>query len=358
MSGRVGFCLGRRRPLAIAALLLCSPGAYAACSQPSVPPWIAQGSTATQRDMLNTQAKLKAYAESMSVYWRCLFSEYQQGVIGRDKEEQVARRKDVVRTYNEGVNELQGWSDCYNAELGNFKRTGGGQKAVAADCTPFLERAKNAPSASQPSTPAQNDVVESPPNPLPTGAWRYGLSRGEQTVPCVFRSAEKCNEVKLRIDNASKETLECSATLQFQGTNNEGQSSVEKPAVSRPGTNRTVLSSLIPLDTTVSSQDVQCKVRHRTPAAPIPGGCTFRLVRSVNLSDYYPPASRRLADEGPVVVQFTLPKAEGAPAAIQVVESSLFDRLDAAALRAVGDMGMTTDCPGTTFRMLVDFKLD
>jgi len=85
---------------------------------------------------------------------------------------------------------------------------------------------------------------------------------------------------------------------------------------------------------------------------------THDHVRSVNLSDYYPPASRRLADEGPVVVEFTLPKAEGSPAEIHAVESSLFDRLDAAAVTAVGDMGMTTNCPGTAFRMLVDFKLD
>ena len=119
-----------------------------------------------------------------------------------------------------------------------------------------------------------------------------------------------------------------------------------------------MLSSWLPPDTAVASQDVQCKVREKSPPANIPDGCAFQLVRTVNLADYYPPASRRLADEGPVVVQFTLPQKEGSPVSPQALESSLFDRLDAAAVRAVGDMVMSTNCPGTTFRMLVDFKLD
>lgn len=357
MIGSVRFDLGRLGPFTIVMLLLGSPGAYAACAQTATPPVIPQGSTATQIEMASTQTKLKAYGESLRLYWRCLFSEYQQDIIGRDKDDQDARRKEVVRIYNAGVNELNGWGDCYNAELGNFKRTGGGKKSEAADCATYLEHAKTAPNV-PPSAQAQNALMESPPSELPTGTWKYRLTRGEETMPCVFERAASCNQVKLWVENASKESLECTASLQFEGQNNEGQSSIQKPAVSRPHTHRAVLTSLVPVETAVNGQDVQCKVRQRPPAPIIPEGCKFQLVRSVNLTDYYPPASRRLNEEGPVVVQFTLPKAEAPPADIQVNESSLFERLDAAAIKAVGDMRMTTKCPGTTYRILVDFKLD
>jgi TonB family protein len=357
MTGSVRFDLGRLGPFTVMMLLLGSPGAYAACAQTSAPPVIPQGSTATQIEMASTQTKLKAYAESLRLYWRCLFSEYQQGIIGRDKVDTEARRKEVVRIYNEGVNELHGWGDCYNAELGNFKRTGGGKEAKPADCATYLEHAKTAPQEPPPA-PAQKAVMESPPNALPTGTWKFGLSRGEQTMPCVLKAAANCNQVKLWVANGSQEPLECTASLQLEGQNNEGESSIQRPAVSRPHTNRAVLTSLVPVETAVYGQDVQCKVRQRPPALIIPEGCKFQLVRSVNLMDYYPPASRRLNEEGPVVVQFTLPKPEGPPVGIQVNESSLFERLDAAAIKAVGDMEMTTKCPGTTYRIVVDFKLD
>jgi TonB family protein len=90
----------------------------------------------------------------------------------------------------------------------------------------------------------------------------------------------------------------------------------------------------------------------------MPTECRFQIARPVNVSDYYPPASRRLGEEGPVALQFVLTKKEGKPTRIQVIGSSLFDRLDAAAVKAAGDMVFTTACPGRDFRMQLTFDLD
>ena len=47
----------------------------------------------------------------------------------------------------------------------------------------------------------------------------------------------------------------------------------------------------------------------------------------------------------------------GSPSHIQVVGSSLSTRVDAAAVKALGDMVLRTSCPGKDFRIYVTFQL-
>jgi TonB family protein len=72
----------------------------------------------------------------------------------------------------------------------------------------------------------------------------------------------------------------------------------------------------------------------------------------------YPPGAKEREEEGPVVLYFTLPASSGRPGDIEVAGSSLFPELDAAAVRALAAVDMTTECPGARFRVLLRYKLE
>jgi TonB family protein len=76
------------------------------------------------------------------------------------------------------------------------------------------------------------------------------------------------------------------------------------------------------------------------------------------MEPFYPPASRRLGEQGPVDVAFTLEKEEAGAADVEVVASSLSDRLDAAAVLYTKSMKFRTACPGTRYEMRVRFQFN
>jgi TonB family protein len=161
----------------------------------------------------------------------------------------------------------------------------------------------------------------------------------------------------VEVENASGWTLECDTTLDLDGVDADGQSQLRRRGVVLPHQKRAMLQALLPPATTVKSVNAQCAARALLPPVETPAECRVQIVRTVNLRDYYPAASQRLIEEGPVALQYTLASAEASPTDIRVVGSSLSERLDAAAVRALGDMGMTTSCPGRQFRLQVVFKL-
>ena len=48
---------------------------------------------------------------------------------------------------------------------------------------------------------------------------------------------------------------------------------------------------------------------------------------------------------------------EGKATEIQVAESSLYNDLDAAAVKAIGDMAFAADCSGHRHRLVINFAL-
>jgi TonB family protein len=82
------------------------------------------------------------------------------------------------------------------------------------------------------------------------------------------------------------------------------------------------------------------------------------VVQPVSISDYYPPASQEAGEEGPVVVEFTVTPKPGRPTDVRAVAGSMYQRLDEAAVKAVGDMVMSSTCGKARYRLKLNFQLD
>lgn len=366
-------------------LMIIASSAHAGtCRAPSPPPEVPAGATATHDEMVREQRALKAFNAVLDDYRTCLLGEGSQAVIGKTHDEARSLQEALYEPHRKLWTRLSWMTACFNNELKVFRATGGGSKATPADCSPYLAQAVAAaaapdppippPAVPPPPTPPAADAAAAgqivvvsgsptvPPGdgfqPIPHGSWAYRVVRSEQLEPCRFRGAPECTRIRIEVENRSTRAIECHAKAVLDGGNHEGTSSIESPGVVGAGKARSILSTLMMPATTVSLSTATCQEREPFPHLDTPSECKFQVIRPITVSDYYPATSRRIDEEGLVAVQFTLAAKEGKAFNIRVIGSSLFDRLDAAAIKAVGDIVFSTACPGKDFRMQLDFNLE
>ncbi|WP_116812862.1 TonB family protein [Steroidobacter cummioxidans] len=202
---------------------------------------------------------------------------------------------------------------------------------------------------------AEIQIVSSQP---PSPPWTFQLQRADAPVPC--RAGEhppKCVTNSLVIENQSGRILECQAEIRYDGLNSEGFPNMVKPAVLMPRESRVVLSERALPEVAVASHNVTCNAR-ALDTSRLTRSCKSNLDTSkVDLAATYPPTSRRAAEEGPVILEFSLTREAGPPKDVVVAGSSLFPRLDQAAVEAISRATGSTDCEVGRFMFKLDFKL-
>lgn len=205
---------------------------------------------------------------------------------------------------------------------------------------------------------ADQEVAVSADSPTAHGAWRYRRLRNDTPVLCRADEETKCITHLLRVENESGDTLECTSRLTYDGINNENRFSMTARTVIRAKESRNVMSDRAKADVPVVDATVACTARAPRPRLNIPKECAFQVLEALPLEDFYPPAARRVAEEGPVELSFTLTKAQGRASDVKVEGSSLSQRLDEAAVKYVTSMKFGTACPSTRYELRVLFKLD
>jgi TonB family protein len=300
---------------------------------------------------------LRAYDTKLDEYRECMDGEVSQKSVGRTAEEAQKLRADANTNYAGLRQSLRPLLACFITQWNLFEKTGGGQKAVPLDCKagPYASVDLTARPRAADSSPGETPFSE--PRALASGSWRYRVARLSQLQSCRKGGKPECFRSGVEIDNASGTTLECEAVLELDGGDADGFPDRHQSGVVLPHRRGTVLMVMLPSQTTVKSVTAQCTARAPLPLLETPAQCQAQIVKTVNLDEYYPSTSRRLLEEGPVILQFTLTGSEGPPTDIRVVGSSLSGRLDQGAVKALGDMGMKTNCPGSQYRMQLVFKL-
>jgi TonB family protein len=189
------------------------------------------------------------------------------------------------------------------------------------------------------------------------GTWDYVLRGGGQTQECPFDRRRPCVINALTVRNSSSRLIECDAKMTYPVKNGASGVTIQRHGVVMSRSERAIVRDLSFPAEPAGAFEVTCTERPPVPAPTTPRECSYQIVKSVLLSDYYPPTSRRADEEGPVQLEFTVPGENAQPTDVTVLAGSSFTRLDEAAVRAVQDMGMTTNCPGKRFRFVLGFEL-
>jgi TonB family protein len=344
----------------VAALPLSS--AYAACTRPNFKVTIPDGASATEAEMKTAAQTLVNLDREMSEYLRCIKGETSQATVGKDEATRQKLMQEYVDSHNSTTDELAGLAACYNAQVGVFQSTKGGAGGKAADCSSHMAAAKSRSDTPAPGgTPRPSNIVKEADGysfELEGGAWSYTLIRDETPRYCGERSDKHCVRRTVFVTNGSDQELECKAYIKYEGTDAKGNPQPEAQAVVLKKQIRAVIASMAEEGVSAATFEASCKPRPALPPLKTEANCKYEVVKPVNISDFYPAEARQLDEQGPVVVEFTVPGKAGSPTDIKVVASSLSSRLDQGAVQAVGAMIMSSQCKNQRYRLRLNFQLE
>jgi TonB family protein len=346
----------------VAALLL-TPGAaaFADCTRPRPTFTIPEGGSATEQDFTTANTALTDFGSKVRDYLNCMNGEMSQKAVGKDATAREELNKAHAAAYNESANELRGLAACYKTQREIFKSTGGGGKAKPADCSSYIASAGNqvgggggTPITTELTIEASGHTFELPGG----GSWLYYLARDVRARRCsVQETGEDCLYRAVHVRNDSDEVLECRGEITYAGVDSRGQKTVTgQLLVSGRGT-YVLVESLAKQGVDAETFEAKCTARAKLPTLDTPANCKYEVVKPITISDYYPPASRDAGEEGPVIVEFTLSGKAARPTDVRTVASSMYPRLDEAAVKAVGDMVMSSSCGKARFRLKLSFLL-
>lgn len=338
--------------------LLLAGSAWGNCVRPQADVKVPDGNTATSEQMVAAQQKILDFANAVSTYVHCIQGEYGQKTIGQDEATRTKLNEQYTSAHAVVANEVTGLATCYDEQFTRFKASGGGNQLKTVDCAAHIAAAGQR--SGNGTRSAEELVIEASGHSfdLPSGLWRFLLARDEVARSCAPGSADQCLYRAVVVMNESEETLECSGVIEYDGMDLSGNTKTQAKALVMPRTTRILAASLAKDSVGASQFDADCTARAKLPALSTPSSCKYQVVTPVAIGDYYPPASRAAGDEGPVTVEFTLAGAAAKPTKVRAVASSMYPALDEAAVKAVGDMVMSSSCKNATYRLRLNFQLN
>jgi TonB family protein len=340
-------------------LVLHGAAAFGECTRPRPTFSIPEGGSASEKDLAAANTALTEFASKVREYLNCLNGETSQKTVGKEQAARDEIAKGFVAAYNEAANELKGLAACYNTQREIFKSTGGGTKPKAADCSSYITAAANQAVGGKPVTTELTVEASGSTTEIPGGgSWLYYLARDLRPRRCsAQQTAEECLYRAVHVRNDSDETLECKGEITYVGTDTKGQHTVASQLLVTGRGTYLLVESLAKQGTDAETFDAQCKVRPKLPPLDTPANCKYEVVKPISIADYYPEASRDAGEEGPVVVEFSLSGKAAKPTDVRTVSSSMYPHLDEAAVKAVGDMVMSSSCGKARYRLKLSFQL-
>lgn len=337
-------------------------GAAHACTRPDTKMTIPDGAAATEAEMKTATEALLKLDRDVGEYLRCIKGDASQNTVGKDADTRDRILQEYVASHNSMTDELAGLAACFNANLETYRSTKGGAGGKTADCSTHMSAAKNRTAGPAPGgTPTPSSIVKEADGhsfELGGGAWSYTLIRDETPRYCGEKGDKFCVKRTVFVTNGSEQELECKAYIKYDGLDAQGRGQAEGQGVVSRQTLRAVAWSLAERGVNAATFEATC-----TPRAPLPpldtqANCKYEVVKPVNISDFYPQESRELDEQGPVVVEFTVPGKAAAPTNVKVVASSLSSRLDQGAVQAVSAMVMSSACKNQRYRLRLNFQLE
>ena len=340
-------------------LVLHCAAAFADCTRPRPGFSIPEGGSATEKDLVAANEALGAFGGKVRDYLYCLNGEISQKAVGKDPAAREELAKVHVTAHNEAANELKGLAACYNTQREIFKSTGGGSKVKPADCSSYIASAAKqttgggTPITTELTVEASGHTFEIPGG----GSWVYYLARDDRPRRCSAQATQECLYRAIHVRNDSDETLECKGEITYTGTDSRGQKTSASQLLAQGRGTFLLVESLAKLGTDAETFEAKCTPRAKLAPLDTPANCKYEVVKPITIADYYPVASQDAGEEGPVVVEFTLSGKAARPTEVRTVASSMYPRLDEAAVKAVGDMVMSSSCGKARFRLKLSFQL-
>jgi TonB family protein len=206
---------------------------------------------------------------------------------------------------------------------------------------------------------APNDIAMIPGKSYAQGGakWSDRLSRREAGYPAYCKMNKvrgDCFIDEMMVRNDSDFDLRCKVSVDYP----RDMADVQIVTIIDAHSERTVnLVEAVPAKVVPTSFASVCEQVPALPALATPDTCSFKILKARNGDDYYPPRSKRLGEQGTVILEFTLAQEIGTASDVAVARSSEHADLDMAAQKLLATATFKTNCAGQRFRKPIPFIL-
>ena len=187
----------------------------------------------------------------------------------------------------------------------------------------------------------------------PDGTWKWELQFWPGNDKCAGSGRQDCGTEVFYIQNDSADVIECSGFVEYKSARAGRQEFLTRIRANDNWSDPVILDAY---GLAIKRQDVTCAKYVPAPVLSRPEGCKAEP-SGADLADYYPKESKNIEETGLVRVRLTLEKPAGKATDVHVVDSSLYKRLDVAAVKFVKALSFATTCAPTTFDMGIRFSI-
>jgi TonB family protein len=191
--------------------------------------------------------------------------------------------------------------------------------------------------------------------------WGFAASTVDYHHECAWNLVANCRGTQrlafVDVSNNEQDFMGCKAELRAKDFVTQTADSLSREVLIGPKVTRRMIFGDVYQPQDKAALSVNCKVIPKLAENAAAGKCRAKLEGTIDAQQFYPASAKRQGIEGDAVVRYWIPTGSGTPADAEIVRSSGYPALDAAAIDTIRSGHFKSDCDYGLGSIRIAFKL-
>jgi len=191
--------------------------------------------------------------------------------------------------------------------------------------------------------------------------WGFAASTVDYHHECAWNLVANCRGTQrlafVDVSNNEQDFMGCKAELRAKDFVTQKADSLAREVLVGPKVTRRLILGDVYQAQDKAALSVNCKVIPKLAENAAAGKCRARLEGTIDAQQFYPASAKRQGIEGDAVVRYWVTTGSGTPTDAEIVRSSGYPALDAAAIDTIRSGHFKSDCDYGLGSIRIAFKL-
>jgi TonB family protein len=233
------------------------------------------------------------------------------------------------------------------------------RKRAEAEATSILTQMLKRHDRFKPQTP--QEFARDGQNAKSSKGWGFVASTVDYHHECAWNLVANCRGTQrlafVDVSNNDQDFMGCNAELRAKDFVTQTTDSLSREVLIGPKVSRRLILGDVYQAQDKAALSVKCKVIPKLAENAAAGKCRAKLEGTIDAQQFYPASAKRQGIEGDAVVRYWVPTGSGTPADAEIVRSSGYPALDAAAIDTIRSGHFKSDCDYGLGSIRIAFKL-
>jgi TonB family protein len=233
------------------------------------------------------------------------------------------------------------------------------RKRAEADATQVLTQMLKRHERFKPQAP--QEFARGGQNPKSSKGWGYVASTVDYHHECAWNLAANCRGAQrlafVDVSNNEQEFMACKADLRAKDFVTPTVDTLSREVLVGPKVTRRLILGDVYQAQDKGALAVNCKIIPKLAENATTGKCRAKLEGTIDAQQFYPISAKRQGIEGDAVVRYWIATNSGSPADAEIVRSSGYPALDAAAIDTIRSGHFKSDCDYGLGSIRIAFRL-